>query len=277
MSWDGDKRQRRRLVVWLVVTLCVLAELVGVGLLRASGANGLTAPIISPIGLPADPARERSATFMFTYDRTVAFECTLDGAATAACGLGLFGSRTYPGPLALGRHTFEVRAVTDTETSSPASYSWTIAVPSADGDTPGTSGSGSGDSDAGSSGDGGSSTEEPASFEIAGDVDGLAPGITKPIVLTLRNPNAAPIYVTAVAVDIADDSTPPGCASAPNIALEQPSGITASSPVLVPGHGTVVLGHRPEAPQISFLNRSWNQDVCKGKSFELAYSGSAHS
>ena len=59
--------------------------------------NGLTAPVISPVGLPTDPARERSATFMFTYDRTVAFECVLDASATVACGHGLFGSRTYPG------------------------------------------------------------------------------------------------------------------------------------------------------------------------------------
>lgn len=276
MSFDG-KRQRRRLVVWLVVTLCVLAELVGVGLLRASGANGLTAPIISSVGLPTDPARERSATFMFTYDRTVAFECMLDGGATAACGVGLFGSRTYPGPLAVGRHTFEVRAVSGTKTSSPASYSWTIVVPSPGGGTPGAGGGGSGDSGGGSSGDGGSSTDERASFDIAGDVEGLAPGVTKPIVLTLRNPNAAPIYVTEIAVEIADESTPPGCAAEPNIALDQPSGITASSPVLVPGHGTVVLGRHPQAPRITFLNRPWNQDVCKGKSFALTYSGSAHS
>lgn len=214
---------------------------------------------------------------MFTYDRTAAFECTLDGAATSACGLGLFGSRTYPGPLALGRHVFEVRAVSGTETSSTASYSWTIVVPPRVGETPGTGGSGSGTSHGESSGDGGSSTEDTASFDIAGDVEGLAPGITKPIVLTLRNPDAAPIYVTAVDVDLADESTPPGCPTEPNIVLDQPSGITASSPVVVPGHGTVVLRHHPEAPQISFLNRPWNQDVCKGKSFELTYSGSAHS
>ena len=95
--------------------------------------------------------------------------------------------------------------------------------------------------------------------------------------LTLRNPNAAAIFVTSVAVEIGEDSTPPGCPSEPNIALDQPSGISAATPLRVPGHGSVVLTTYPLAPRIGFVDRSWNQDVCKGKSFALSYSGSAHS
>jgi hypothetical protein len=34
VSRVGEKRRRRRLVVWLLVTLCIVAELVGVGLLQ---------------------------------------------------------------------------------------------------------------------------------------------------------------------------------------------------------------------------------------------------
>jgi hypothetical protein len=275
---EVDKLRSRRLVVWLVVTLCVLAELVGLGLVRAQGANALEPPLISSVGLPTDPTRARSAAFMFTSGRAVEFRCTLDRRAPTSCGVGVFGSQTYPGPLESGRHTFEVRAVSRTETSEPASYTWAIvAAPddttSDDGldDDPGEP---SGDG----SGSGGESHSGPqAPFEISGDVEGLAPGVTKTIALTLRNPNADPIYVTAVTVAISADSSPPGCPSGPNLALGQATGITASSPVVVPGHGSVVLGTYPRAPTISFLNRAWNQDACKAKNFELLYTGSAHS
>ena len=165
----------------------------------------------------------------------------------------------------------------DTETSSPASYSWTIVVPSAGGDAPGAGGSGSGDSDGGSSGDGGSSTEEPASFDIAGDVDGLAAGHHQADRPHAPQPERRP--------DLRDGGRrrhrrrqhASGLCDRAEHRARPVLRHQRSSPVLVPGHGTVVLRHHPEAPQISFLNRPWNQDVCKGKSFELTYSGSAHS
>jgi hypothetical protein len=207
---------------------------------------------------------------MFTYDRTAAFRCTLDGAGES-CGSGIFGRADYEGPLALGRHTFEVRAVTGSDVSPAASYSWTVAATPTSGD--GEPGAGDGDVAVG----GEASTGQPAAFDISGDVTGLVPGVPRPIVLTLSNPNAESIFVTAVAVEIAAESTPPGCPSDPNIALDQPSGITAASPVLVPGHGSVVVTTPPRAAQIALVERPWNQDVCKGKSFALSYSGSAHS
>jgi hypothetical protein len=205
---------------------------------------------------------------MFTYDRTADFRCALDG-AEGHCGSGVFGRAAY-GPLAVGRHTFEVRAIVGEDVSPPASYSWTVATA-----PNGGKGSGSGGMDAGS---GESSTaDESVPFEISGDVTGLTPGVSQPIVLTLVNPNAAAILVTSVVVEIAAESTPPGCPSEPNISLDQPAGITAGSPVRVAGHGSVVLSTYPLAPRIGFVDRPWNQDGCKGKSFALSYSGSAHS
>ena len=271
MSRVGDKRRKRRLVVWLLVTLCVFADLIGVGVLRASGASGLGAPVISPVVLPTDPTTERSAAFMFTYDRTADFRCTLDGAGSD-CGSGILGQAVYGGPLALGRHTFEVRALTGRDVSPPASYAWTIAAtPTPPGDS---SSEGGADADAGA---GESSTSESLPFEISGDVAGLAPGVSQPIVLTLGNRSAAAIFVTSIVVDISEDSTPPGCSSDANIALAQASGVSASRPVRVPGHDSVVLRESPIAPQITLLDRPWNQDICKGKSFVLSYTGSAHS
>ena len=273
MIRNDDWRQGRRLVVWLVVTLCILAELVGLGLMRAYGSNGLTPPVISSVWRPADPTRETSAAFMFTNERTVAFQCSLDEQAQRACGAGVLGAVTYPGPLAPGAHEFRVRAVSGSDVSEPATYTWTIVAES--------TGPAPGDGDDGGEGDGsgtGASEDGPSErFEISGDVDGLAPGVTKTIALTVRNPNADPIYVTAISVGISEGSTPAGCASATNIVLAQPTAITWSSPVLVPAHGSVVLDAPPRAPRISFVDLPRNQDVCKGKSFELTYSGSAHS
>src|SRR4029078_8014213 len=122
VSRVGDKRRKRRLVVWLLVTLCVFADLIGVGVLRASGASGLGAPVISPVGLPTDPTTARSAAFMFTYDRNADFRCTLDGAGSD-CGSGILGQAVYGGPLALGRHTLEARALSRRGESPPAAAS----------------------------------------------------------------------------------------------------------------------------------------------------------
>jgi len=285
VSGDDYRRHRRRLVVWLVVTLCVLAELVGLGLVRASGATALTAPVISSVGLPADPTTVRSAAFFFTNEQTVEFRCSLDGGAPASCGAGLLGSMSYPGPLSFGRHVFEVRALHGSDVSDPATYAWTVAVEPV-GLTPppddaGDGGNGDGDTSDGESGGpppshGSGAADGDVPFEISGAVDGLAPGITKPILLTLRNPNADAIRVTSIVVEISEDSTPPGCSSASNIALRQAMGITEDDPVVVPARTTVVLT-ASRAPTITFRDQPWNQDVCKAKSFDLTYSGSAHS
>ncbi len=272
-----DKRRTRRLALLLLASLGVLVAL-WLGLVRALGAGGLSPPLISPVGLPTDPTRETAAAFMFTSATSARFRCALDGGDETDCGAGILGAETYPGPLAPGRHTFRVWAVTETETSGAASYSWTIL---ASGDTPSGGGKAGDDGGDGDGGEGqGSGAQAPAGhepFEISGDVDGLAPGVTKTIVLTLHNPNDHPIYVTAISVEIAEDSSPSGCRSAPNIALEQPTGITASSPVVVGPHASVTLDGFPRAPRIGFRNQPWNQDVCKGKSFALDYTGSAHS
>src|SRR4029078_3339883 len=111
VSRVGDKRRKRRLVVWLLACLCVVADLRGVGVLRASGASGLGAPVISPVGLPTDPTTERSAAFMFTYDRTADFRCTFDGAGSD-CGSGILGQAVYGGAPPLGCPPLEGGAVT---------------------------------------------------------------------------------------------------------------------------------------------------------------------
>jgi hypothetical protein len=134
--------------------------------------------------------------------------------------------------------------------------------------TPAVSGSGSGT---------GVARIGDAGFTIRGSVSNLAPGVARPIQLTLANPNGFPIYVTALTVSVSADSTPPGCSSAGNLQVTQ-SNASVANPIVIPAGSSVTLASAPRAPQITLLNLPGvNQDVCKGKSFVLTYSGSAHS
>jgi hypothetical protein len=114
-------------------------------------------------------------------------------------------------------------------------------------------------------------------FTIAGGAGKLVLGISTPVRLTLTNPNGVQIFVTALTVGIASDSTPPGCSSASNVRLTQ-SNVSADHPITLPARGSVTLTSAPSAPQVTLLNLpAVNQDACKGKSFALTYRGSAHS
>ncbi|HEX7255365.1 MAG TPA: right-handed parallel beta-helix repeat-containing protein [Gaiellaceae bacterium] len=88
-----------------------------------------TAPETTITAQPAASTGSTSASFEFTGSDNVtpaaslSFECSLDGAAFAACT----SPKPYSG-LSVGSHTFQVRA-TDAAgnvDSSPASYSWTV-------------------------------------------------------------------------------------------------------------------------------------------------------
>ena len=116
-----------------------------------------------------------------------------------------------------------------------------------------------------------------ASFTITGGIDNLEPGQTKPIGLTLTNPNSVKIFVTGLTVTVSTDSTPPGCPSASNLRVTQ-SNASSANPIAVPASDSVTLTSSPRAPQITFLNLpDANQDACKNVTFALTYSGSAHS
>jgi hypothetical protein len=116
-----------------------------------------------------------------------------------------------------------------------------------------------------------------AGFTISGGVGNLMLGVATAIRLTLTNPNGVPIFVTALTVTIAADSTPAGCSSANNVQLTQ-SNASSADPITVPARGSVTLTSAPRAPKITLLNLPGvNQDVCKNKSFALTYSGSSRS
>ncbi len=80
-------------------------------------------PAPSITSRPSSPTTSTSATFSFTDTQSgVTYQCSLDGAAPAACA----SPKTYTG-LADGNHLFAVTAqVTGSGPSSPATATWTV-------------------------------------------------------------------------------------------------------------------------------------------------------
>jgi len=84
----------------------------------------VSAPETTITSSPADPTTETTAGFEFTSSEPGStFECSLDGAAFAACT----SPATYSG-LAPGAHTFEVRATDQAGNTdaTPATHGWTV-------------------------------------------------------------------------------------------------------------------------------------------------------
>ncbi len=123
----------------------------------------------------------------------------------------------------------------------------------------------------------GSSSTSGADFSISGGVEGLEPGLTLPIRLTLTNPNSTKIYVTRLVVSMSADSIPSGCDRDTNFDAIVQSYVSSDDPIVVPAKGKVTLTSAPRAPQLTFRNLPVSQDVCKNKNFALTFSGSANS
>ncbi len=192
---------------------------------------------------PAKASLATSAGFAFTdKQRDVRFQCRLDKAGWSACQGSVVFKR-----LALGAHSFAVRALDRFGGRSPASrFDWARV--------------------------------EPMRFSIAPQLSGLsalypgAPPVVLPVVLA--NPNRAPIFVTSLRVTATGG--PPGCDSAANLALFR-SSASSSAPIRIPARGSVSLpaaGASPPSMQLREL--PLNQDACQGAQFSLAFSGGAH-
>jgi hypothetical protein len=198
---------------------------------------------------PADPTSASFVSFAWTDAQAgAAFQCSREGGVFTACSSPL----TYTiGTTNNQQHQFAVRALDAAgNISGAASYTFKYVT--------------------------GSTSGVP--FTISGSVGGLSIGVWTPIALTLTNPNPVTIYVTALSVAAAPDSSPAGCPTSANLEL-QPSNVSATVMVAVPANASVQLpAQGVTAPQIRLKNLpSVNQDVCKNKSFDLTYSGSAHS
>ena len=112
-------------------------------------------------------------------------------------------------------------------------------------------------------------------FTVSGSVTGLTPGVWRPVAATLHNPNAVPIRVTSLELSVSSDSFPPGCRAATNLEIQQAR--LGGRGISVPAGASVSLVQRGgTAPRVRLRDLpDVNQDVCKGKSFTLVWSGRA--
>jgi hypothetical protein len=108
-------------------------------------------------------------------------------------------------------------------------------------------------------------------FTISGNVSTpLAPGVSAPINLALTNPNNQALKITALVVTV--KGTSKSACGADNFSVRQFSGT-----VTVPANSTKTLSQlgvvSAAMPMLTFVDKPVNQDICKGVTIGLAYTG----
>ena len=88
--------------------------------MAAKLANFLSNPTLTITQQPPSSGAGTSATFAYSSNETVTFECSLDGGAASACGTGTTGTITYTG-LSAATHTVKIQAVDAYGNASPVS------------------------------------------------------------------------------------------------------------------------------------------------------------
>ena len=106
-----------------------------------------------------------------------------------------------------------------------------------------------------------------APFAVEGAVHGIGIGVWKPVAVTIENRNAFPIRVTSLTVTVTGN--PPGCPAAVNFETRQ------AAPFTVPAGAHAYRVPVGKTPRVMLVNRSANQDACKGQSFGLVFRGAA--
>ncbi|HEY7961952.1 MAG TPA: hypothetical protein VID29_08530 [Solirubrobacteraceae bacterium] len=208
----------------------------------------LRPPLPRIVAHPGDPTSARSAAFTFADgDPDDRFQCRIDAHPWQAC----VSPRIYRG-LGVGEHRFRVRALDPPAPASPvARFDWHVV----------------------------GAQQSVEDFSIGGGeiVGGpLFPGAPpQAIRVTITNPNAVPIFVTAVTVTV--PGGPAGCDSATNLSLVQ-SDVSGAAPIEIQAHGSVTLpAQGRSAPTIQLRDLPVNQDACQNARFPLAFAGSGHS
>jgi hypothetical protein len=179
------------------------------------------------------------------------FQCRIDSGKWTACG-----SPHRVSDLALGAHTFAVRALDRAGRPGPAvDYSWRRVAPPLPQQAVDPS-------------------PVPFSIELRGELDELFPGHPpQQVAVVVTNPNPSPIEVTSLTVAI--DGELPSC-SAENFVLTQ-SSVSSTTPLTVPANASLELPTATaSAPTIAMLNLPVNQDPCQGVEIPLVFSGEAH-
>jgi hypothetical protein len=191
---------------------------------------------------PEAETSSKSATFVFSDSQGgVTFLCAKDNHTFATCS----SPKTY-GSVSVAAHTFYVEARDAAgNTSAATSYSWTVIK----------------------------------GFVIEGNLTGdLSPGVSRPLQLTITNPNSKAILITSVQVSVNAGSTKAGCDGPTNTQVTQ-SNVSEANPLKVAAKGGKVTlpSGTVTAPQVLMKNLPTNQDACKGASFTFTYNGNGHS
>jgi hypothetical protein len=117
-------------------------------------------------------------------------------------------------------------------------------------------------------------------FTIRGSsTEPISPGVSAPLNLRLRNPHSVPMSLTQLGVTVQKVSAPNADVARPctigDFAVDQAS---SGIEITVAARATSTLSAlglaRSSMPQVGMLNRSVNQDGCKGASLTLAYTAS---
>jgi hypothetical protein len=206
-------------------------------------------PPVITVGPPGSTI-EPDATFIFTHEDQVSFECRRDSEPFEGCT----SPKTYE-DLTVGSHVFFVRAVGANDTRSPvAQHPWTIVT---------------------------------AGFGIEGSLKAeqlLAPGAPgTPLNLVFTNPysNAKGINITELSITVddltmRDDEPNPDCIGSQHVVVD----VGSAWKINVPRNDTVSLEDleidAADWPQVKMLNlTNTNQDACKNTTFTFTYSGTA--
>lgn len=118
-------------------------------------------------------------------------------------------------------------------------------------------------------------------LSLTGSVDGLAPGVLRPLDLTVTNEDKKPVSVTNLTVSLQSVTRTPYAVShglpcsLTDYAVRQYSG---PYPLAVPGLSSRSLSQlglpAGQWPQVVLVDRPVNQDGCKGATLTLGYAGS---
>ena len=197
---------------------------------------------------PKAQTSSTTATFRLrNRARRATLECHLDRLIWRSCGLVETYASVEP-----GRHRFFARAVRHGGGKSPIAYfDWTVEAPVTPINASGL----------------------PFAIAQAGPPPLLYPGAgPSPLPLTLSNTNPDQIQVTSLTVDVTGG--PAGCDPRVNVRVV-PSPASSANPLVIPGNGTLAVA-ASQAPTIELVESGMNQDLCRGGSFSLSFSGSAH-
>jgi hypothetical protein len=197
---------------------------------------------------PKTRTSSTAATFRLSdRARHVRLECHLDASPWRRCGRAV----TYAS-VDSGRHRFFARATRRGVVKSRiASFTWKVEAPVTSVNANGL----------------------PFAIVQSGPPPLLYPGAgPSPLPLTLSNPNPDQIQVTSLAVEVTDG--PAGCDPSVNVRVE-PSTASPANPLVIPGSGRLPVA-AVRAPTIELVESGMNQDACRGGSFSLSFSGSAH-